>query len=390
MDIYELKSLLTEVSHISKRYSDLAQLTGENFNIFKILSLQTAEVRAHSAFLAELLNPCGAHGQGDLFLSLFVEQLGVQGFDTRTAFAEVEKYTGIINADYTKGGKIDILITDGTGKHIIIENKINAQDQKNQLLRYYNFDPRGQLYYLTLFGNSPALTSTDGQLSVDKYKLISYSNDILDWLEKCKKEAALLPTVRESIVQYINLLRSLTDQTSTEKMKEEIKALLSQNPDYVDAYTTCEQAVNELLSDAKKKFVETFNRKFSSVDISLQEDSCIQVMWGEDSDGVHFGYRYQEIGKSTGNPEQPSYYTDLLKQIESNNQMYSSVWLCGWFNPKPFSRYGKFEHLDRKERIKMATDSTYLEEFIDRLIAQEREVTEELRKRIKLAAELQQ
>nr|WP_256488659.1 PD-(D/E)XK nuclease family protein [Pontibacter sp. HSC-36F09] len=368
----------------------MAQLTGENFNIFKILSLQTAEVRAHSAFLAELLNPCGAHGQGDLFLSLFVEQLGVQGFDTRTAFAEVEKYTGIINADYTKGGKIDILITDGTGKHIIIENKINAQDQKNQLLRYYNFDPRGQLYYLTLFGNSPALTSTDGQLSVDKYKLISYSNDILDWLEKCKKEAALLPTVRESIVQYINLLRSLTDQTSTEKMKEEIKALLSQNPDYVDAYTTCEQAVNELLSDAKKKFVETFNRKFSSVDISLQEDSCIQVMWGEDSDGVHFGYRYQEIGKSTGNPEQPSYYTDLLKQIESNNQMYSSVWLCGWFNPKPFSRYGKFEHLDRKERIKMATDSTYLEEFIDRLIAQEREVTEELRKRIKLAAELQQ
>ena len=35
---------------------------GEYYNIFKTLGLQTSEVRLHSAFLAELLNPEGAHG----------------------------------------------------------------------------------------------------------------------------------------------------------------------------------------------------------------------------------------------------------------------------------------------------------------------------------------
>lgn len=38
---------------------------GELFNIFNVLDLRTNEVRTHSAFIAELLNPDGNHGLGD-------------------------------------------------------------------------------------------------------------------------------------------------------------------------------------------------------------------------------------------------------------------------------------------------------------------------------------
>ena len=73
-DILELEKLLIQVSAISKKYENAAKLTGENFNIFDVLKLSTSEVRTHSAFLAELLNPEGSHGQGDIFLRLFTYQ----------------------------------------------------------------------------------------------------------------------------------------------------------------------------------------------------------------------------------------------------------------------------------------------------------------------------
>ena len=72
--ITEIKALLSGVSEIKKKYDEIAILTGENFNVFNILGLSTKEVRTHSAFIAELLNPKGSHGQGDTFLKLFVEQ----------------------------------------------------------------------------------------------------------------------------------------------------------------------------------------------------------------------------------------------------------------------------------------------------------------------------
>lgn len=234
MEINDIKNLLIEVDHISKHYREIEKLTGEEFNIFKIIELQSSEVRLHSAILTDLLNPLGSHGQGDLYLKIFVKRLGIANFDTKTAVAEYEKNTGFINSDYTKGGRIDILITDQYKKHIIIENKIYAADQKNQMLRYYNFDPNAHLFYLNLFGIAPSEFSTNNKLSESQYKIISYSYDIIGWLEECKKEAVSLPIIRETVVQYINLLKHLTNQSTGKKMKDEIKKVIAKNLDYID------------------------------------------------------------------------------------------------------------------------------------------------------------
>src|SRR5690606_41341365 len=70
-----ITQLLNQVGTISKTYDLVAKSTGENFNLFRILGMETAEVKTHSRFLAELLNPKGSHLQGDVFLKLFIDYL---------------------------------------------------------------------------------------------------------------------------------------------------------------------------------------------------------------------------------------------------------------------------------------------------------------------------
>lgn len=159
-EVQNLQHLLSHISIIRKKYDEIAEITGENFNVFRVLGLTSNEVRTHSAFIAELLNPKGSHGCIDTFLKLFNERLRssineqikessennnilldridkFSSSDKCNAF--VEYYIGQINEDSTIGGRIDILLRDQNNLEIIIENKIYAYEQDNQLIRYYNY-----------------------------------------------------------------------------------------------------------------------------------------------------------------------------------------------------------------------------------------------------------
>lgn len=57
----EVGQLLNEVQTISESYERVAGATGENFNIFSILQMESDEVATHSRFIAELLNRKGQH-----------------------------------------------------------------------------------------------------------------------------------------------------------------------------------------------------------------------------------------------------------------------------------------------------------------------------------------
>ena len=85
---------------------------GEWFNVFNVLGVSTDEVRTHSAFIAELLNPQGSHGCGDEFLKAFIEAIpSLNGFDIETmrAKTQVELFIGQIDKEYTEGGRLDII-----------------------------------------------------------------------------------------------------------------------------------------------------------------------------------------------------------------------------------------------------------------------------------------
>lgn len=291
-----IEQLLKEVGYISNRYEEMAKLTGENFNIFKTLKLTSDEVRLHSSILAELLNVKGTHGQGDLFLKIFIKQLELTDFETESTKSFCEKHIGKVNE--TSGGRIDILV-ESSRNSIIIENKIYAGDQQNQLLRYHNFidqerkkGKKAHLFYLNLFGDEPTKESANGLKANEDYKIISYHSDIIEWLEQCMKEAVSLPIIRETIQQYINLLKILTNQTTNNKMAEEIiNLLIDDSKKFIAA-----QKIAENLDNAKQKIWYQFGKKVCER-MKAELPNAVIIL------DPKFGTKYKSIKINTENME---------------------------------------------------------------------------------------
>lgn len=237
----EAKSLLNKVNTIveeNKMIRAKKEADGEFFNIFSILNVEKEEVRTHSTMLSELLNPKGSHGQGDAFLKLFLKDI-VHKEDLNTHDAEVlsEFSIGSINEDETTGGRIDIVI-QFPDYLILIENKIDAGDQHNQLLRYRNYaketKKKFKLLYLTKDGHDPTDYSTGSEKRNAYWECISYSYKIKKWLEDCRTFVNCPSNVKEIIGQYINLINKLTGQENcfmekklTDLMKENLEASIA-------------------------------------------------------------------------------------------------------------------------------------------------------------------
>lgn len=262
----QIKSLLNQIRNIKKSYDLVTKNNGENFNVFQILGMESAEVKTHSKFLAELLDPNGSHEQGDKFLKTFIKYINkfvindenLIRINTKNSLVEVEKSIGQITKN--KGGRIDIAISE-TKNFICIENKIYAGEQENQMLRYYNYvkdnNYNFHILFLTLDGHESQTVNNDLIYS------ISYKKHIIEWLELCKKEAVDLPILRECIKQYINLIKKLTNQTTNVKLNDDIKKVIS---NYLEESQLISNSYNELVWSLKQKEVrqlkEILSRQF--------------------------------------------------------------------------------------------------------------------------------
>lgn len=250
------QSLLQSIWSIKEKLDKDVEAGGRNFNIFKILKMESDEVKLHSAFIGELLNPKGKHKQGDMFLKLFFEKclISISDFNTENIKVEIEKKVG--KKTNESGGRIDILITDSSGKYVIIENKIYAGDQENQLLRYHNFGNEKiyKLLYLTLYGSKPSEESKGYLIENVDYFCISYKNEILEWLKICVEHLKDKPHpfLKPTIEQYINLVKYLTGQSVNKELKMNIIQQIL-NEDFVkniEAFMTLKQV------DLKQHLIE--------------------------------------------------------------------------------------------------------------------------------------
>lgn len=233
-----LKNLLQNVAIIQKKYDDLAEYSGEHYNVFDILGVQSDEL-SHSAILTNLLDAKGKHGQKNVFLKLFINQIKplfkdenrkliLDDFKTNNSSATKEKHVGKVDYDKEEGGRIDIVVNDGIN-NIIIENKVYAGDQPLQLVRYFEFDKKAPILYLTLDGKEPS-DNSKGKLTVGmEYICISYKYEILEWLENCIKEMVNKPIIRETLNQYLFLIKSITNQSNNDKMSDEILEIMLKN-----------------------------------------------------------------------------------------------------------------------------------------------------------------
>ena len=225
-----LRNLLKQVSLINDKYGAIAKITGENFNIFNILGVRSDEL-SHSSFIAELLNPKGCHEKEDIFLKLFFEEINKTYSDNPIKFEATnisitkENSIGKKNEEETEGGRIDIEITDKNQNKIIIENKVYAKDQKNQLLRYHNYDVTAKIIYLNLFADPPKILDDKLVVGTNLF-IISYKEHIVKWLQACLPNAVSNPILRETIVQYINIVKDLTNQLNNKQMEQNISEVI--------------------------------------------------------------------------------------------------------------------------------------------------------------------
>jgi len=101
-----------------------------DFNLLSSVLSVNDEVRLHTRFIYSLLNPKGKHYQGSRFLKLFLEVVGRQDWLDLTSVTVLKEHCPDGQED-----QIDLWITDGK-RQIVIENKLNAQDQRRQVARY--------------------------------------------------------------------------------------------------------------------------------------------------------------------------------------------------------------------------------------------------------------
>lgn len=247
----ETKNLLNQVDILVNKNNDLLDKTGARFNIFQITGVDHLENK-HSTILAEFLNPKGTHGLKYKFLQSFIELFGTDEIKEKFNSENARVYT-----EYSMDkGRMDIVIECNDNQAVIIENKVYAGDQEEQLKRYNAFAEEKykkgnyQIIYLTLFGSDASKDSGEG---VD-YQPISYAENIINWLEKCLKIAVRHAIVRETINQYINHIKSLTNQSIDMELNKEIIDVMKSN---VNAAFEIANNFNNL----KSKIIEEFFNK---------------------------------------------------------------------------------------------------------------------------------
>jgi len=225
-----MKQLLEKINIIDFKYGKFEDKN--QFNIFTILRDGDDERYLHSKFIYELLNEVGANKDYKRFLEEFLKVIEIENFSSKGYSANIEYEN------------IDLFLCNFK-QAIIIENKIYAGDQKEQLQRYFNLINESDdydeifIFYLTLDGHKPSSQSL-GNLKKDKVKLISYENHIRIWITKCIEIASTNPALRESLIQYLKLINNLTGNSMESKKEQEIIKLLSKNDNIMSAYTIFE------------------------------------------------------------------------------------------------------------------------------------------------------
>ena len=269
---------------------------GEGFNFISFISrIWGIGETKHSQILGFFLNPRENHGQGGLFLKLFLKNLG---FDI-TAF-ELNDWTVEVEQRSNGRDQIDILVqSHRLGISIAIENKSNgAKDQWHQLYRYwesaiYNFhngdkekalDPKhSRVVYLPQWGIPSEQTRTRPKDYKESYPeklaleeqggIIScwtYYNHIVKWLNSCVEAMGRENNIVKQLVKnYIEYWNSTNSKNTyyMNALEEELKTK--------ENWLIMGEAANTM-NNLRTRWAEDFSNQLASIkchsDFSYNKD----------------------------------------------------------------------------------------------------------------------
>jgi len=285
LNIMEVQTLLTTFRKTITEWKEKEE-KGEGFNFISFISrIWGIGETKHSQILGFFLNPRENHGQGGLFLKLFLKKLG---FDI-TAF---EPNDWAVEVEQCSNGRdqIDILIQSRRlGISIAIENKSNgAKDQSHQLYRYwesaiYNFhnrdkekalDPKhSRVVYLPQWGIPSEQTRTRPKDYKESYpeKLAleeqggiiicwTYYTHIVKWLNSCVEAMGRENNIVKQLVKnYIEYWNS-TNSKNTYYMNTLEKELKTK-----EDWLTMGEAANTM-NNLRTRWAEDFSNQLASIE----------------------------------------------------------------------------------------------------------------------------
>ena len=227
----------------------------EPFNVFSVLRKETDEVHLHSRFLKALLDYRPSPDGPRENLRDFLERLNLPDLRLDPDRSRVDR----------EFENIDILIRDHTTRHaVVIENKIEAGDQPQQLQNYAERERRRDyhphLVYLTLHGHA-----TDSAGDFD-YLRVSYKEDVRPWLTRCQKRAYDKPALRESIAQYFELVSRLTGTDHSEEYMRELKEICLEDDNLVLVHD-----LNEAMIEAR---IALLSKLWEEIDSGISKNIC--------------------------------------------------------------------------------------------------------------------
>ncbi|MFL0165705.1 PD-(D/E)XK nuclease family protein [Candidatus Clostridium helianthi] len=247
------ETLIKEAGKLIKANKMTQKYHNSSFNIFTALNIERDEVFTHSNMIYALLNPRENHGMDDIYLKLFLKEIGI----SKTFL----NYSWAVEREWVfENGRIDFFLKCEK-MCVAIEMKIDAGDQDKQLFRYEEYskgvNSNYLIYYLTLDGKYPSEQSAEG---MDKRYLrcVSFKEHILNWLKACLGATNQDMTPHSLIKQYLYLIEKLVGE---EKMAEAMKSIIK-NADDLMAAITIANGLNEIKTEVLVNFMDELNKQF--------------------------------------------------------------------------------------------------------------------------------
>ena len=254
------------------------------FNLFTVLLGIGDETRLHSRWLAYLLNPKREHDCASLFLDLFLRTLKQTPPQSHSGEPMDSSWLDTFDCDNAKvstevrtdEGRLDFRIECPSWGPIVIENKIWATEQPDQIKRYAehlgNSDGRRLLLYLTLYGKQ---SQTAGEEFTGNYYRISYREHILEWLEDCLRATYEHVNINQALQQYKGVVSHLIGNTQDAMYMEEIAQLLKDHPAIIKHQDEIKNGIERLKLNYWKDFISELRKQLVALNIEMksQEDS---------------------------------------------------------------------------------------------------------------------
>lgn len=238
--------------------------TSFGFNAFTLVSDIYYRENFHSDIIAAILSPLSNHGEGKLFLRLFIDYLKNVALRQNKLKIEEELRKLSLDDDISvkrEDGRIDIKIQAPTWT-IIIENKINgANDQKRQLPRYVDdcgSDNVKAIVYLTAANEK--MPEENGWLPGDDKKvkpkllpIVGFSkvpsiiNLVDGWLSPCEELSSKGFITKSILSQYKELLKHQAGETmNKELVKKLLNEMVKNDVNYLELKDALQQMLQQM------------------------------------------------------------------------------------------------------------------------------------------------